>query len=374
MKNSFETLVQQAAAKLQALDFGHAAELYNEALRLKPDNGAAQMGLAMVYNHIGENAKALQMLQTIWASVQSTPEKQASLGKSTQAEILAQIAIAQQNLGQLEQALACYKQAFGLYPSEPLKIRIINLTNALVAASPFEQLLKHAQKNQANGQLGEAVKVYKAALQLNPDSDRAQHGLGNVLRQLGDLQAAVPYIQQAIIMQPEVAEYHNTLGMLFQQKGELEKAVTFHRRAISLDPKYAPAFCNLGVALKNLDRGQEAIAAYQQALQINPDLAEVYNNLSNLQRAMGDMAGAQASLEQALRIQPDYLDAQRNLKELLALLQPEPTAKKSKDKSSSKKAGTEKEKSGKASGKEKDKSGKEKSKKVKAKDAASSKK
>ena len=361
MTNSFETLVQQASAKLQALDFGNAAELYTEALRLKPNNGAAQMGLAMVYNHTGESAKALQILQTIWASVQSSsPEKQATLDKSTQAEILAQIGIAQQQLGQLDQALACYKQAFNVCPSEPLKIRIVNLTNALVAATPFEQLLKHAQKSQVNGLLSEAVKAYKAALQLNPDSDRAQHGLGNVLRQMGDLQAAIPFIQQAIIMQPEVAEYHNTLGMLFQQKGELEKAVTFHSRAINLDPKYAAAYCNLGVVLKNLDRVTDAIAAYQQALQINPDLAEVHNNLGNLLRAMGDLAGAQASLEQALRIQPDYPDAQQNLKELLVLLNP--VTKKSKAKSSPKKAGTEKEKSGKESSKEKENSGKSKEK------------
>lgn len=373
MKNSFETLVQQASAKLQALDFGHAAELYNEALRLKPNNGAAQMGLAMVYNHTGESAKALQILQTIWASVQSSSaEKQAMLDKSTQAEILAQIGIAQQQLGQLDQALACYKQAFSLCPSEPLKIRITNLTNALVSATPFEQLLKHAQKSQANGQLSEAVKAYKAALQLNPDSDRAQHGLGNVLRQLGDFQAAIPYIQQAIIMQPEVAEYHNTLGMLFQQKGELEKAITFHRRAINLDPNNAAAFCNLGVALKNLDRGQEAVVAYQQALQINPNLAEVHNNLGNLLRAMGDMAGAQASLEQALKIQPDYLDAQQNLKELLALVNPD--TKKSKAKSSTKKSVKEKsdkeesskeKKTGKSKEKDKEKSAKSKGKKQK---------
>lgn len=357
MKNSFETLVQQASAKLQALDFGNAIKLYQEALQLKPNNGAAQMGLAMVYNHIGESERALQILQTIWASIQSNPEKQATLDKSSQAEILAQMGIAQQQLGQLDQALVCYKQAFNLCPSEPLKLRITHLTNTLSAATPFEQLLKHAQRNEANGLLSEAVKVYNAALQLNPDSDRAQHGLGNVLRQMGELQAAIPYIQQAIIMQPEVAEYHNTLGMLFQQKGELEKAITFHRRAISLNPQYAAAFCNLGVALKNLDRGQEAVAAYQQALQINPNLAEAHNNLGNLLRVMGDMAGAQASLEQALKIQPDYPDAQQNLKELLDLVN---SGKKNKAKTSSKKSAKEKN--------DKEESSKEKKSKSKEKE------
>ncbi len=366
MKNSFETLVQQASAKLQALDFGDAAQLYGEALQLKPNNGAAQMGLAMVYNHTGESAKALQILQTIWTSIQSSPEKQAALGNSSQAEVLAQIGIAQQQLGQHDQALASYKQAFNLCPSEPLKMRITNLANALAAASPFEQLLKHGQKNLASGQLGEAVKAYKAALQLNPDSDRAQHGLGNALRQQGDLQAAIPYIQQAIIMQPEVAEYHNTLGMLFQQKGEPEKAVTFHLRAVNLDPGHAAAFCNLGVAFKNLDRLQESVSAYQRALQIDPNLAEVHNNLGNLLRAMGDMVGAQASLEQALKIQPDYPAAQENLNELLALLKA--STKKSKTKESAKKSGTEKEKSTKEkSSKTKEKSSKESSGKTKEK-------
>ena len=343
MKNSFETLVQQASAKLQALDFGNAAELYNEALRLKPNNGAAQMGLAMVYNHIGESAKALQILQTIWASIQSRiAENQPAPDKSTQAEILAQIGIAQYQLGQLDQALASYKQAFSLYPGEQLQIRINSLTSAVATASPFEQLLKYAQKHQANGLLDEAIKAFKAALQLNSDSDRAQHGLGNALRQQGDLQAAMPCIQQAIIMQPEVAEYYNTLGLLFQQKGELEKAVTFHQKAISLDPNYAVAFCNLGVALKNLDRAADAIAAYQQALKINPNMPEVYNNLGNLLRRMGDIAGAQASLEQALKIKPNYPDAQQNLNELLASLKP--VTKKPRAKPAPKKASAAKEK------------------------------
>lgn len=331
MNKSFETLLKQASAKLQTFDYGDAIKLYSEALRLKPNNAAAQMGLAMVYNRTGESLKALQTLQTIWTAIQSSsPAEQAKLDKATQAEILAQIGLALHQLGQVDQALVFYTQAYGFIPSDELKILINNLSSAAAANStPFEQLLSHAQKHQANGQLGEAIKTYKAALQLNPDSDRAQHGLGNALRLQGDLQAAIPLIQQAIIMQPEIAEYHNTLGMLFQQKGEFEKAVTFHRRAINLDPNHAAAFCNLGVALKNLNRATEAIAAYRQALQINPNMPEVHNNLGNLLRAMGDLVGAQASLEQALKIRPSYPDAQQNMKELLASVK-KPVAKKPK--------------------------------------------
>ena len=345
MNKPFKTLLKQASAKLQAFDFGDAAKLYGEALRLKPNNAAAQMGLAMVYNRTGESVKALQTLQTIWTAIQSSsPAEQAKLDKTTQAEIFAQIGLALHQLGQIDQALVFYTQAYTFSPSDELKTRLNNLTSAAANSTPFDQLLSHAQKHQANGQLSEAIKAYKAALQLNPDSDRAQHGLGNALRLQGDLQAAMPFIQQAIIMQPEVAEYHNTLGMLFQQKGEFEKAMTFHRRAINLDLNHAAAFCNLGVALKNLNRATEAIAAYRQALQINPNLPEAHNNLGNLLRTMGDLIGAQASLEQALKIRPAYQDAQQNLKELLALVKPD--TKQAKAKSTAKSSSPAKPKSG----------------------------
>lgn len=322
MNTSFETLVKLASTKLQALDFDNAIKLYNQALRLKPNNAAAQMGLAMVYNCTGENIKALKILQIIWVAVQALSAKeQAKLDPASLAEILAQIGLALHQLGQLDQALVFYTQANSIHPSDPLKLRITELTST-VNATPFDQLLHQAQKYQVNGQPDEAIQAYKAALQLNSDSDRAQHGLGNVLREQGDLQAAMFYIQQAIIMQPEIAEYHNTLGMLFQQKGEFEKAVTFHRRAINLDPQYAAAFCNLGVAFKNLNRAPEAIVAYRQALQINANMPEAHNNLGNLLRSMGDLVGAKASLKQALKLRPAYPDAKQNLKELQSLAKP----------------------------------------------------
>ncbi|MFI3186202.1 MAG: tetratricopeptide repeat protein [Methylococcaceae bacterium] len=322
MNKSFETLLKLASTKLQALDFGNAVKLYNQALRLKPNNAAAQMGLAMVYNCTGDSIKALKILQTIWAAIQANNAKeQAKLDSATLAEILGQIGIALHQLGQFDQALIFYTQADTIHPNETLKQRITQLTSK-TTVTPFEQLLTQAQMHQVNGQSDEAIQAYKAALQINPDNDRAQHGLGNLLREQGDLQPALSFIQQAIIMQPEIAEYHNTLGMLFQQKGEFEKAATFHRRAINLDPQYAAAFCNLGVAFKNLNRAPEAITAYRQALQINANMPEAHNNLGNLLRTMGDLVGAKASLKQALKLRPDYPDAKQNLKELLVLLKP----------------------------------------------------
>ncbi len=318
MKKSFETLSKEASSQLQARDFIKASTLYKQALKLQPNNAAAQMGLAMTYNCQGESKKALELLIAVWQSVQAnSANEQAKIDSALLAEILAQIGLALHQLGQHDQALIYYTQANTLYSSETLKRQIAELQGSRISA--FEKLINQADSCQARQQWDTAILSYKSALQLNPDNDHAQHGLGNALRIQGDLSAALPYIQQAIIMQPEIAEYHNTLGMLFQQKGEFEKAITFHKRAINLDAKYAAAYCNLGVALKNLSRTEEAIAAYQQALKINPNMPEVHNNLGNLLRIMGDITKAKASLKKALKLRPDYPDAKKNLDELMAL-------------------------------------------------------
>lgn len=316
MNKAFQNLLKQAAAKLEALDFGEAAKLYKKALGQAPDNAAAQMGMAIVLNQTGESGKALPMLAKIWNAVQANKSQ---VDIANQAEILHQLGLALQQLERIDDALACYNEAYKLLPNEKLKDLITRLSNRQTNGSPIEQLLQHAKKCELAGQLDEAGKSYKAALQFNADNDRALFGLGNILRQQGDLQAALPLIQQAIIMQPEIAEYHNTLGMLFQQRGDVEKAIAFHQRAIKINPQNPPALCNLGVALKRLNRFDEAIAAYRQALEINPNMPEAYNNLGNLLRIMGDFANAKTNFEQALKLRPNYFDAQQNLNELMAL-------------------------------------------------------
>ena len=164
---------------------------YKQALKLQSNNATTQMGLAMAYNCLGKSTEALKLLQSLLATVQASRTKEhAQLDPATLAEILAQTAVALQQLGQLYQAVVFYRQANSLYHSDALTQRISQLT-ASNTALPIDKLIYQAQQHQANKQTDEAMLAYKAALQINPDSDRAQHGLGNLLREQGDLQNAL---------------------------------------------------------------------------------------------------------------------------------------------------------------------------------------
>jgi tetratricopeptide (TPR) repeat protein len=310
---AFNALLKQAAARLDAFDFGEALKLYNQANKLKPGNAAAQMGVAVVLNKTGESAAALVILQKLWQAVQA---KEAKVKKVTQAEIMAQVGMAFEQLGQTEQALGCYRLSYKIVATESLLKKIETLSKASAISAPFEQLLKHAQNLINQGNLGDAVKTYRAALVLNADSDKGLHGLADCLRQLNDLTGALQCAQQAILLKPDEAIYQNTLGLIYLQKNETSKSIKVLQRALKLNPRYATAYINLGVAYKRIDKFSEAVKAYETAIKLRPDMPQAHNNLGNVFNLLGDKESAKQQYEIAIKLQPNYEDALQNLKDL----------------------------------------------------------
>jgi tetratricopeptide (TPR) repeat protein len=323
---AFNALLKQAAAKLDAFDFGEALKLYNQANIQKPGNAAAQMGMAVVLNRTGESANALVILHKLWQAVQA---KEAKLKKETQSEIMAQVGLAFEQLGQTQQALGCYRLAYKIVSSETLLKKIESITKASAISAPFEQLIKHAQALANEGNLVDATRTYKAALVLNSDSDIGLNGLADCLRQMNDLAGALQCVQQAILLKPDDAVYQNTLGLIYLQRDETAKAVKVFLRAIKLNSKFATAYINLGVAYKRIEKLSEAVKAYETAIKLRPDMPEAHNNLGNVFNLLGDKTSAKIQYEIALNLNPNYQDALKNLAELNILVSKALTRKKS---------------------------------------------
>lgn len=310
MTKTLTSLLKEAGALLESRDYTNAASLYHEAMKLEPGNAAAAMGMAMIHNRTRQPEEALKILQEVWKRIARSRMKKAVAPK---AAVLAQIGLARQQMGQVTEALQYFRKANALLPSAELTERIRKLENIVDNPHTIEQLLLRASQLQRAGKLEEAVKVYHAALQLNPDHPEALHGLGLALRAQKDLEGALPLFQQAIMLAPERADYYNDLGILFQERGELDKAISFHKRALKIKEDFAAAYVNLGVAYKRLGKLDEAIAAYRQAIALQPNSPAAHNNLGNLLRIQGDLINARKELEQALLLQPGYPDAIENL-------------------------------------------------------------
>ena len=302
--------LKEASQRLERHDFGSAVQLYRQALAAQPSNAAAAMGMAMALNRTGQPADALALLQKVWKAVSTAKPK---TGPEHQAAVLAQMGLAQQQLGKLDEALGSYKQASRLVASDDLGRRIKQLEPLVSSPLPVQQLILQARQLQGQRQLQEAAKTFRAALQLQQDSAEALHGLAMVLRDLKVPEEALPLLQKAVMLAPDRPEFFNDLGLLFQDRADFAKAVSFHKRAVKVDPAFVFAYINLGVAHKRLGQMDDAVAAYRKALEINPRSPEAHNNLGNLLRTMGQLADAKTHLEKALALRPGYADAKANL-------------------------------------------------------------
>ena len=310
-------LVQQAAQKLEQLDYGSAMGLYRQALAVAPNNAGANFGLALVLNRVGKPAEALALLGRMWPAAQKATGPE---GKRFQAAVLAQTGIAQEAQGQLQQALASFTRAQQAQPSTELAQRIAYLQPVVHSPEPVQPLLLHARHLQASGQYEQAIKTYSAVLQIHADNVDALRGLAALHQRAGALAQALVMLQKAAILAPQRPDLFNDLGLLFQARGDLLKAVSFHKRALKIDPHFVSAYVNMGVAYKRMGKNQDAIHAYRAALAMQPRSPEAHNNLGNLLRITGDLASAKQHLETAVQLVPGYADAQANLKAVLKAL------------------------------------------------------
>jgi tetratricopeptide (TPR) repeat protein len=180
----------------------------------------------------------------------------------------------------------------------------------------FEEGLAHHQV----GRLGEAERVYRKILELDPRHGDSLHLLGMVALQTGHNDAAAELICKAIGWNGAKPAYHTNLGNVLQRQSRFEEAVGCYDRAIDLQPESVAAYSNRGVALQFLGRLEEAGASLERALELRPESTEAHANLGSLRLKQGRPAEAEACERRALAIQPEYADAWSNLGTALDVL------------------------------------------------------
>jgi tetratricopeptide (TPR) repeat protein len=184
------------------------------------------------------------------------------------------------------------------------------------------------------GQFPEAKASLERALEIGlkvygPDHPRVAiytNNLGNVLRDLGDLQGAKKNYERALEIDlmvygpdhPDVAICLSNLGLVLRDLGDLQGAKKNFERALEIDlmvygpdhPDVAIGLNNLGSVLRDLGDLQGARKNYERALEIglmvygpdHPDVAICLSNLGNVLRDLGDLQGARKNYERALEI------------------------------------------------------------------------
>ena len=149
-----------------------------------------------------------------------------------------------------------------------------------------------------NGQLLEAEKKFKEALQLEPANPDYHFELANVYAARFDilrksraeektkemLALASDQLSQTVMLRPEHIPAHYNLGVLYKRAGRFEEAREQFKKVLALDPNSVNAIMQIGAVYEEQGFFDEARDYYQKAKTMNygnPDIEGALEDLKN---------------------------------------------------------------------------------------------
>jgi choline-sulfatase len=115
-----------------------------------------------------------------------------------------------------------------------------------------------------------ALTVVREGLGKNPRSSQLLMREGEILRDLGDVNAGLARLRQAVQVDPASAAAWNALGMTLGGQNRLDEAEQAFRSAIERDATDHRYFFNLGLALTRQGRSAEGRSYFEKALELQP--------------------------------------------------------------------------------------------------------
>ena len=151
-----------------------------------------------------------------------------------------------------------------------------------------ESLFQEAYRCQMEGELEEAIRLYRHSIQCHP-----------------------------------TAEAHTFLGWTYSFQGRYDDAIEECKKAIAVDPEFGNPYNDIGAYLINLDKLDDAIPWLEKATLAGRYEARHYPhfNLGRVYVAKGMMKKALEEFDKALSIEPDYPLARQAKEAILQQLQ-----------------------------------------------------
>ena len=200
--------------------------------------------------------------------------------------------------GQMEAALAAYRQAAKRWPTDAMLLHDLAVTAREAAHA--------ARGSNAMALRNEAVRADQAALTLAPDSAAAHNGLGLLAIDNDKAGDAVKAFERAAAIDSNNAPYWANLGNARRATGDRAGAEQAYRRALEADARTADAANGLGVLLVEANRPAEAAPWFERAIAAAPGLVEARLNLGIALQQSGQKARAAEAYRQVLAAPARY--------------------------------------------------------------------
>ena len=170
------------------------------------------------------------------------------------------------------------------------------------------------------GNLAQAVVLFKKAIEIDPRHSTAYNNLGRVYRDIGRSKDAIVMFKKAIEIAPRFSDAYVNLCKSDSYIGKRAEAFSACGRAIKINPYSAEGSNNLGALYHGIGKDDAALQLFKKAIKINPDYAEGYGNLGVLYFVWGEREKALFLLKKAIELDPFYAESYCNLGAVFAAM------------------------------------------------------
>jgi len=137
-----------------------------------------------------------------------------------------------------------------------------------------------AYKDQGN--IEEAVKCYKKAIETDPQHAESYYNLGNIYAQDKQFAVARDLYVKAISIDPFAARAYNNLGNVYFETNKLDSALVFYAKAIELEPDYETPYCHAGLVYQSMGDFARAESIWLECLRVIPQSKRARDLLQTL--------------------------------------------------------------------------------------------
>ncbi len=270
-----------------------AIQEYRAAIENDPDSEYLNAGLAELYAKTGRIAEAVREAQDILKRDPNNLEARKLLGR-----------IYLRSLGDLQS---------GTQSQEVLKLAIEQFQE-IVRLEPksVDDHLLLGRLYRLDNDLVKAEDEFKAAIQIQPDSEEAITSLAYLYNEEGDAPRAIALLNQV----PDGArsgKLYSALGYTYEQQKEYKKAVAAYRKAVELDRDNLESLRGLAQNLMNDGQYDAALEQYRQIAEADPQDAQSYLRISEIYRRQGKFDQALDMLKKAESLVQDSLEIPFNM-------------------------------------------------------------
>jgi serine/threonine protein kinase/tetratricopeptide (TPR) repeat protein len=270
--------------------------MFNEALRIDPNFGAAKAGLgaswlyAYHYNH---QPAAIEKAQTACRDA-------VNLGNAGADGHICLGTLAQET-GKPEDAVVEFQKALQLEPASDVA--------SIGLAKAYEKL----------NQLEKAEAVYKQAIALRPNYWRGYDQLGGFYFRNADYPHAEQMFRTATGKDPQSFRSYSNLGAVLLAQGKDQDASEALRKSIAIRPT-ANAYVNAGVASFRQRRFSEAANLFRKSLELDSGTFDVWSSLGDAEYYGGNHTQAAIDYKKAIALASKQLQSTPNDANILGAL------------------------------------------------------